>query len=84
MVDTTLIRERMPVVDCEGRRVGTVDHLDAGRIKLTRAGSSDGHHHYLPLSEVSSVDEAKVTSQLTFEELEDLFRSEGERSHAEG
>jgi hypothetical protein len=84
MVDTTLIREHMPVVDRDGHRIGTVDHLDAGRIKLTRQSGLDGHHHYLPLSEISAVDEDKVTAQLSKEEAMALMRGAGEREHTEG
>lgn len=50
------IKSHMMVIDSEGRQVGTVDHLDGDRIKLTRAESPDGEHHYLPLSAVASVE----------------------------
>jgi hypothetical protein len=81
MVDTTLIREHMPVVDRDGQPIGTVDHLDAGRLKLTR--DEKGQHHYLPLSEVSAVDEDKVTAQLTREEALRLMQSGGQDEHTE-
>ncbi|MBC9178199.1 DUF2171 domain-containing protein [Pseudoroseomonas ludipueritiae] len=81
MVDTTLIREHMPVVDCNGQPIGTVDHLDAGRLKLTR--DAQGRHHYLPLSEVSMVDEEKITAQLTREEALRLMQSGARDEHTE-
>jgi hypothetical protein len=84
MVDTTLIREHMPVVDCRGEPIGTVDHLDAGRIKLTRTGSPDGQHHFIPLSQISMVDDDKVTTQTTLEETLALMRSGAQESHQEG
>jgi hypothetical protein len=83
MVDTTLIREHMPVVDCNGEHLGTVDHLDAGRLKLTRGDSADGRHHYLPLSEVSMVDETKITAQLTRAEALRLMQQDVQRDHTE-
>lgn len=83
MVDTTLIREHMPVVDCDGQHIGTVDHLDAGRLKLTRTDSADGQHHYLPLSEISLVDEDKITSQLTRDEALRLMRQDHQKDHTE-
>ena len=83
MVDTTLIREHMPVVDCRGRHVGTVDDLDAGRIKLTRDSAPDGQHHFIPLAEISSVDDDKVTTQLTLEEVQALMQGGEQRSHTE-
>lgn len=75
MVDTTLLREHMPVVDCHGEPIGTVDTLDAGRIKLTRSGSPDDQHHFIPLAQVSMVDDDKVTTQTTREETFALMRS---------
>jgi hypothetical protein len=84
MVDTTLIRAHMPVVDCNGQHIGTVDDLDAGRIKLTRGDSGDGQHHYLPLSEISAVDEDKVTAQLTREEALELMQGGAQQQHTEG
>jgi hypothetical protein len=81
MVDTTLIREHMPVVDCNGQSIGIVDHLDAGRLKLTR--DEQGRHHYLPLSEVSMVDEEKVTAQLTRHEAMRLMQSDAQGDHTE-
>ena len=84
MVDTTLIRPHMNVVDCKGRPIGTVDTLDAGRIKLTRAGSADGQHHFIPLSQISMVDDDKVTTQTTLEETLELMRSGAEGRREEG
>ncbi|MXP64673.1 DUF2171 domain-containing protein [Roseomonas sp. M0104] len=83
MVDTTRIREHMPVQDCNGLPIGTVDKLDAGRIKLTAAGSADGQHHFLPLSEISAVDEEKVTTQLSRDEVLRLLHSGAQRRHTE-
>ena len=56
MAEASEIREHMEVRDAVGVHVGTVDHLDGDRIKLTRNDSSDGQHHYVPLSAVSRVD----------------------------
>lgn len=59
------IREHMTVVGADGVHVGTVDGIEGDRIKLTRnateaeagyGGSHAGHHHYLPLGLVASVD----------------------------
>ncbi|HWL82909.1 MAG TPA: DUF2171 domain-containing protein [Roseomonas sp.] len=83
MVDTTLIREHMPVLDCNGQNIGTVDKLDAGRIKLTASGSRDGQHHFLPLSEISAVDEEKITTQLSRDEVLRLMQGGEQRRHTE-
>ena len=55
MVDHSRIREHMQVLDSAGERVGTVDALDGGRIKLTKDAS--GKHHYVDLSDVTRVDD---------------------------
>ena len=80
MVDTTKIAEHMEVVDSDGVHVGTVDHLDGDRIKLTKKdsgeGSHKGHHHFIDLSLVAEVEGERVRLSanadvaVTFEEEE--------------
>ena len=36
--------------------VTTVDHVDGNYIKLTRNGSPDGQHHWIPMDWVTRVD----------------------------
>ena len=55
---TSKIKEHMEVLGSDEVHIGTVDHVVAGdRIKLTRADSDDGMHHYLPTELVDHVDE---------------------------
>jgi len=54
--DHSAIKEHMNVVGADGVPVGTVDHLDGERIKLTKADSVDGRHHYLPAGLVAAVE----------------------------
>ncbi|MCW1382014.1 DUF2171 domain-containing protein [Novosphingobium sp. KCTC 2891] len=58
------IREHMEVIGADGVHVGTVDHVDGRRIKLTRAdsgvGSHQGHHHYISLGLVAEIESDKV------------------------
>ena len=54
--ETQGIREHMDVIASCGKKIGVVDHLEAGTIKLTRNDSPDNLHHYLPSSWVSKVD----------------------------
>ena len=64
MADTSNIREHMEVIGADGVHVGTVDHVEEGRIKLTKAdsgeGAHEGHHHYIPLGLVADVEGDKV------------------------
>lgn len=50
------IREHMRVVDAQGTEIGRVDSFENDQIKLTRADSSDGQHHYLSIDHVAGVD----------------------------
>lgn len=54
------LQKHQEVVDWDGRHVGTIDHIDGDRIKLTRQDSADGEHHYLSLSDVAGVEDGKV------------------------
>ena len=50
------IRDDMEVVGSDGAHVGTVDHMDGGRIKLKKADvAAGGEHHYLTQEMVKSV-----------------------------
>jgi hypothetical protein len=64
MTDTSRIREHMEVIGADGVHVGTVDHLDGHRIKLTKKdsgeGSHKGHHHFVPLGLVADIEGDKV------------------------
>lgn len=49
------IREHMEVYASCGTRVGTVDHVQGDRIKLTKNDSPDGQHHLIPVAWVAKV-----------------------------
>ena len=51
------IQERMDVYASCGSKVGVVDHVEGTSLKLTRKGSNDGQHHFVPLWNVAKVDE---------------------------
>jgi hypothetical protein len=50
------IQEHMNVIASCGKKVGVVDHLEGGAIKLTRKDSPDGQHHFIPMNWVCHVD----------------------------
>jgi hypothetical protein len=64
MSGTDAIREDMEVIGADGVHIGTVDRVEDGRIKLVKAdsgqGSHEGHHHYLPLGLVATVEGKRV------------------------
>ena len=51
------IEEHMEVVGSDGQHVGIVDHLQDGKLKLTKHDSNaDGVHHFLELSTIAAID----------------------------
>ena len=78
MADVSQIREHMEVIGADGVHVGTVDHLEGDRIKLTKqdsgSGSHEGHHHYISVGLVADIEGDKVrlsatgANAVTFEE----------------
>ena len=58
------IKEHMEVIGADGVHVGTVDRVENGKIKLTKADSGEGahkgHHHFIDLSLVAEVEGQKV------------------------
>lgn len=51
------IKPHMQVISSCGCKMGSVDHLDGGAIKLTQKDSPDGLHHFIPTGWVARVDE---------------------------
>ncbi|KQV35150.1 MULTISPECIES: DUF2171 domain-containing protein [unclassified Rhizobium] len=63
MVDSTEIREHAEVISADGIHVGTVDRVEGDRIKLIKKDSGpghEGHHHFIPLVAVESIDGNRV------------------------
>jgi hypothetical protein len=60
----TALKEHMEVIGADGVHIGTVDRVENGRIKLTKAdggeGRHKGHHHFIDLSLVAGVEGQKV------------------------
>lgn len=69
MVNPEDIQDHMPVKGSDGGHIGTVDHLDGDRIKLTRSDpASGGEHHYLDLGLVEEIRDGAVCMSATAEE----------------
>lgn len=62
MADLSAVKENMEVIGADGVHLGTVDKVEGGRIKLTRAdsGSHSDHHHYISGGLVAEVEGNKV------------------------
>ena len=80
MINAAEIQEHAEVIGADGIHVGTVDRVEADRIKLTKddsgEGSHEGHHHFIPMSLVAEVEDGTVRLSanadvaVTFEEEE--------------
>ena len=84
MTDLSQIKEHMDVIGADGVHVGTVDHVEGDRIKLTKKdsgadveegqGSHAGHHHYISKGLIAGVEgntvrlSANADVAVTFEE----------------
>ncbi len=78
MVDKSEIQEHAEVIGADGVHLGTVDHVDGERIKLTKADSGQfegqgGKHHYIPLGLVADVEGGKVRLSANADVVADLF-----------
>jgi hypothetical protein len=64
MTNLSGIKEHMDVIGADGVHVGTVDRVENGRIKLTKAdsgeGHHEGHHHYISGDLVAEVEGDEV------------------------
>lgn len=82
MSGTDSIREHMEVIGADGVHVGTVDKVDGHRIKLTKAdsgqGSHEGHHHYISLGLVATVEGDQVRLSANADVAVQFEEEEGE------
>lgn len=51
-----VVAERMDVIASCGRKIGVVDHVEDGALKLTKKDSPDGQHHFIPRDWIDHVD----------------------------
>ena len=51
------IEEEMEVIASCGKKIGVVHEVHGNSLKLSRKGSPDNQHHYIPLSWISELDD---------------------------
>lgn len=74
MADLSQIKEHANVIGADGVHVGTVDHVQGDRIKLTKQDSGDQHHHYISTGLIAEIENgtvrlsANANVAVTFEE----------------
>ncbi len=60
MTDLSQLLPGAEIVGADGVHVGTLDHVDNGRLKLKKSDSTDGHHHYIDAGLIAGVEEGRV------------------------
>ena len=65
MADLSKIQPDMEIIGADGVHVGTVDHVDGDRIKMTRKDSIDGKHHWLSEGLIAEVEGNQVRLSAT-------------------
>lgn len=60
MADLSQIKEHADIIGADGVHVGTVDHMQGDRIKLTKRDSGDQRHHYISLGLVADIENGTV------------------------
>ena len=88
MVDLSSIKEHAEVIGADGAHVGTVDHVQGDRIKLTKkdsgaqvegaTGAHEGHHHYIAQGLIAGVEDGGNTVRLSASGANAIFFEEEE------
>lgn len=60
MADLNQIHPNAEVIGADGVHVGTVDHVDGRRLKLTKKDSGDDHHHYIDGGLIADIENGTV------------------------
>jgi hypothetical protein len=67
MADLSQIKQHAEVIGADGVHLGTVDHVDGNRLKLTKTDSSDGRHHYIDAGLIAEIEGNRVRLSATAE-----------------
>jgi hypothetical protein len=60
MADINQIKANAEVIGADGVHVGTVDHVDGKRLKLTKKDSSNDHHHFIDGGLIADIENGTV------------------------
>jgi len=73
MVDTSMIKEHMPVVCSNNMQFGTVDRVEGDSVKLTK--DDQGQHHWIPTDWITRVDAQVHVDRPSEQAMRDWFTS---------
>ncbi|HYZ62789.1 MAG TPA: DUF2171 domain-containing protein [Acetobacteraceae bacterium] len=60
MADLSKIPPHAEVIGADGVHVGTLDHVDGNRLKLTKRDSIDGRHHYVDAGLIADIEGDRI------------------------
>jgi hypothetical protein len=60
MMDINQIKPNAEVIGADGVHVGTVDHVDGRRLKLTRRDSRDARRHFIDGGLIADIENGRV------------------------
>jgi len=60
MTDLSDLEPGADIIGADGVHVGTLDHVEDGRLKLKKADSVDGRHHYIDAGLIADVEDGRV------------------------
>jgi hypothetical protein len=60
MAEIDSVKPNSEVIGADGVHVGTVDHVDGKRIKLTKKDSGDARHHYIDGGLIADIENGTV------------------------
>ncbi len=60
MADLSQIQPHTDIIGADGVHVGTVDHVDGDRLKLTKKDSIDGRHHFIDGGLIAGIENGKI------------------------
>lgn len=78
------IREKMQVCAADGQKLGTVDRVEYGEIKLARADSPDGRHHFISTDLVESMAGDKVVLSQPAETVRQIWKTDRTENELSG
>jgi len=75
MINASHIQEHMEIKGSDGQHVGTVDHVEGDRIKLTKSDpQAGGKHHYMDLAAVKEIKDGCVWVSKSADECKRLLQ----------
>ena len=73
MIDTSMIKEHMPVACSNNMQFGTVDRVEGDSVKLTK--DDQGQHHWIPTDWITRVDAQVHVDRPGEQAMRDWFTS---------